>query len=226
MSSIGKGDFVLVPREYAETVFREYREVPMDGKGAKALACSAGIEKGNEDYTLLCVCERTDDTVTLAVPMFEDIEHDYFLVLCEGSTKLDAFEKSGYIKVTDKIPFEGLNELYAHPTVSAVQLSRHLMLAWIAAGLIVFGMATFIFKINILETLVCTAVTMTAVYAFLSIIQRKVIFKNYIEKEYSRLMDTFLDLQKKYNFFYYRKGTDNGLRRRALKDAAEKTQEA
>ena len=109
--------------------------------------------------------------------------------------------------------------------MSAVQLSRHLMLAWVAAGLIVFGMATFIFKINILETLVCTAVTMTAVYAFLSIIQRKVIFKNYIEKEYSRLMDTFLDLQKEYNFFYYRKGTDNGLRRRALKDAAENTQE-
>lgn len=225
MSSIGKGDFVLVPREYAETVIHEYREVPMNSKGAKTLACPAGIEKGNEDYTLLCVCERTDDTVTLAVPMFEDIEYDSFLVLCEGSTELDAFEKSGYIKVTDKIPFEGLNELYAHPAVSAVQLSRHLMLAWIAAGLIVFGMATFIFKINILETLVCTAVTMTAVYAFLSVIQRKVIFKNYIEKEYSRLMDTFLDLQKEYNFFYYRKGTDNGLRRRALKDAAENTQE-
>lgn len=206
-----------------------------------AVASDYGEEPLIADIMIVAACksilhwhtwEKWEHLVHSLSEQAEEVLREKGYELWHASTKrfvfpiIDAFEKSGYIKVTDKIPFEGLYELYAHLAVSALQLSRHLILAWIAAGLIVFGIATFIFKINILETLVCTAVTMTAAYAFLSIIQRKVIFKNYIEKEYSRLMDTFLDLQKEYNFFYYRKGTDNGLRRRALKDAAEKTQEA
>lgn len=214
MNDIKKGDFIVVTREFAESVIDEYGRVPMKSKCAVAVARQDGVDKKMEANTLLYVCDRTDGSITLAVPMFEGLEKDSFLLLCDGTTNIDAFEDSAYVKITDKMPFGRLHKLYAAPEVSAIQLSRPLLYIFIASGLAALLVTACILKMDPESVLIYLAVTMVASGAILSVIQRAVIFTNYIDREYNRITGPFFELQKRYNFFYYKKGTDNGLPRR------------
>lgn len=200
MSGISKGDFVLVPREYAESALSNYRMCKVPGKDV--IIVTPENEGGREDNTLLFVDSCTDKTVTLAVPVFEGLDYDFILVN-KRAVNLNSFKKSGYKKCNADVPTMKLRELKSLDKRKAILWSMVFLLA-------VFALAAVVTVITVKscfhlgnKAVACIIVAELAVLFPLSLwIQKKIIINSYIRKRIE-IIQRFHSIQKEYRFFYY-----------------------
>lgn len=210
MNRISKGDLILVPRKYAESVIPDYNGSFTKNMGVRTMACAAGIDKGAEDNTLLYIRELTDHFTTIAIPILEVSESDSLLSLCSKAVRNDEFEKSGYIKITDDVPIDELRELHYGISfglmIKEMQLRPLFACALAASGIAAAAVIEFVLKPDIVNAVLYFAIAVLFAYLILSVSQR-LMSGSYIDHRHDMMVIPFYKLQKKYNFFYYEEDT-------------------
>lgn len=200
MSGISKGDFVLVPREYAESALNNYRMCKVPGKDV--IIVTPENEGGKEDSTLLFVDSCTDKTVVLAVPVFEGLDYNFTLVN-KRAVSLDSLERSGYKKCNADIPTMKLRELKSLDKRKTILRSIVFLLA-------VFALAAVVTVITVKScfhlgngAVACiTAAELAFLFPLSLWLQKKIIINSYIQKR-TEIIQRFHSIQKEYRFFYY-----------------------
>ena len=108
MNRISKGDLILVPRKYAESVIPDYNGSFAKNMGVRTMACAAGIDKGAEDNTLLYIRELTDHFTTIAIPILEVSESDSLPSLYSAAVR----KANVFIAIIKTKKNEYMEELY------------------------------------------------------------------------------------------------------------------
>lgn len=200
MSGISKGDFVLVPREYAESALSNYRMCKVPGKDV--IIVTPENEGGREDNTLLFIDSCTDRTVVLAVPVFEGLDYNFILVN-KRAVSLDSFEKSGYKKCNADIPtmkLRGLKSLDKRKTI--LRFIVFLLAVFALAAVVTVITVKSCFHLGNVAAACIIAVELAVLFPLSLWLQKKIIINSYIQKR-TEIIQQFHSIQKEYRFFYY-----------------------
>lgn len=200
MSNINKGDFVIVPRNYAVSIFGNYGRFD-NYENASMIVPSK--EMGEEENTLLFICDRTDRTITLAVPVFEFVSYD-ISVTDKETTDIEEFEKSRYVKCSEDVPYYKLKELIAVNTAAAesLQTLRHILCLLFILGISTYTVSASLMKMEYRTVLSILVAEWVVLFPALLLVSQKLTAKR-AHRKWENIIKQFHALQKKYNFFYY-----------------------